>query len=67
MMEYQRTIRERQLERAKKLLRLKDPEKIKKDRTVLRDSSRTHHLIQLIMYWIWIKSMKKKNTMDSMP
>ena len=29
-MEYQRTIRERQLERAKKLLRLKDPEKIKK-------------------------------------
>ena len=26
----QRTIRERQLERAKKLLRLKDPEKIKK-------------------------------------
>ena len=30
MMEYQRTIRERQLERAKKLLRLKDPEKIKK-------------------------------------
>lgn len=30
MMEYQRSIRERQLERAKKLLRLKDPEKIKK-------------------------------------
>lgn len=30
MMGYQRTIRERQLERAKKLLRLKDPEKIKK-------------------------------------
>lgn len=30
MMEYQMTIRERQLERAKKLLRLKDPEKIKK-------------------------------------
>ena len=30
MMEYQRTIRERRLERAKKLLRLKDPEKIKK-------------------------------------
>lgn len=30
MMEYQRTIRERQFERAKKLLRLKDPEKIKK-------------------------------------
>lgn len=30
MMKYQRTIRERQLERAKKLLRLKDPEKIKK-------------------------------------
>lgn len=30
MMEYQRTIRERQLERAKKLLKLKDPEKIKK-------------------------------------
>lgn len=30
MMEYQRTIRERHLERAKKLLRLKDPEKIKK-------------------------------------
>lgn len=30
MMEYQRTIRDRQLERAKKLLRLKDPEKIKK-------------------------------------
>ena len=30
MMEYQKTIRERQLERAKKLLRLKDPEKIKK-------------------------------------
>lgn len=30
MMEYQRTIRERQLERAKKLLRLKDPENIKK-------------------------------------
>lgn len=30
MMEYQRTIRERQLERAKKLLRLKDPEKKKK-------------------------------------
>lgn len=30
MMEYQRTIRERQLEHAKKLLRLKDPEKIKK-------------------------------------
>lgn len=30
MMEYQRTLRERQLERAKKLLRLKDPEKIKK-------------------------------------
>lgn len=30
MMEYQRTIRERQLECAKKLLRLKDPEKIKK-------------------------------------
>lgn len=30
MMEYQRTIREKQLERAKKLLRLKDPEKIKK-------------------------------------
>lgn len=30
MMEYQRTIRGRQLERAKKLLRLKDPEKIKK-------------------------------------
>lgn len=30
MMEYQRTIRERQLERAKKLLSLKDPEKIKK-------------------------------------
>ena len=30
MMEYQRTVRERQLERAKKLLRLKDPEKIKK-------------------------------------
>ena len=30
MMEYQRTNRERQLERAKKLLRLKDPEKIKK-------------------------------------
>lgn len=30
MMEYQRTIRERQLERSKKLLRLKDPEKIKK-------------------------------------
>lgn len=30
MMEYQRTIRERQLERTKKLLRLKDPEKIKK-------------------------------------
>lgn len=30
MMEYQRTIHERQLERAKKLLRLKDPEKIKK-------------------------------------
>lgn len=30
MMEYQRTIRERQLERARKLLRLKDPEKIKK-------------------------------------
>ena len=30
MMEYQRTIRERQLERAKKLLRLNDPEKIKK-------------------------------------
>lgn len=30
MMEYQRTIRERQLERAKMLLRLKDPEKIKK-------------------------------------
>lgn len=30
MMEYQWTIRERQLERAKKLLRLKDPEKIKK-------------------------------------
>ena len=30
MMEYQRTIRERQLERAKKVLRLKDPEKIKK-------------------------------------
>ena len=30
MMEYQRNIRERQLERAKKLLRLKDPEKIKK-------------------------------------
>lgn len=30
MKEYQRTIRERQLERAKKLLRLKDPEKIKK-------------------------------------
>lgn len=30
MMEYQRAIRERQLERAKKLLRLKDPEKIKK-------------------------------------
>lgn len=30
MMEYQRTIRERQLERAKKLLRLKNPEKIKK-------------------------------------
>lgn len=30
MMEYQRTIRERQLERAKKLLRLKEPEKIKK-------------------------------------
>lgn len=30
MMEYQRTIRKRQLERAKKLLRLKDPEKIKK-------------------------------------
>ena len=30
MMECQRTIRERQLERAKKLLRLKDPEKIKK-------------------------------------
>lgn len=30
MIEYQRTIRERQLERAKKLLRLKDPEKIKK-------------------------------------
>ena len=29
MMEYQRTIRERQLERAKKLLRLKDPEKTK--------------------------------------
>ena len=30
MMEYQRTIRERQIERAKKLLKLKDPEKIKK-------------------------------------
>lgn len=30
MMEYQRTIRERQVERAKKLLKLKDPEKIKK-------------------------------------
>ncbi len=30
MMEYQKTIRERQIERAKKLLRLKDPEKIKK-------------------------------------
>ncbi len=67
MMEYQRTIRERQLERAKKLLRLKDPEKIKKDPTIYVDSLRTHHLIQLIMYWIWIKSMKKKNTMDSMP
>lgn len=30
MMEYQRTIRKRQIERAKNLLRLKDPEKIKK-------------------------------------
>lgn len=30
MMEYQKTIRERQLERAKKLLQFKDPEKIKK-------------------------------------
>ena len=30
MMEYQKMIRERQIERAKKLLRLKDPEKIKK-------------------------------------
>lgn len=29
-MEYKRTIRERQIERAKKLLKLKDPEKIKK-------------------------------------
>lgn len=43
MMEYQRTIRERQLERAKKLLRLKDPEKIKKGpndiRRFLKNSS----------------------------
>lgn len=43
MMEYQRTIRERQLERAKKLLRLKDPEKIKKGpndiRRFLRNTS----------------------------
>lgn len=30
MMEYQRTIRERQIERAKKLLSMKDPEQIKK-------------------------------------
>lgn len=30
MMEYQRTIRKRQIERAKKLLKFKDPEKIKK-------------------------------------
>lgn len=30
MMEYQRTIRNRQIERAEKLLKLKDPEKIKK-------------------------------------
>ena len=67
MMEYQRTIRERQLERAKKLLRLKDPEKIKKGPNDIRRFLKTHHLIQLIMYWIWIKSMKKKNTMDSMP
>lgn len=36
MMEYQRTIRERQLERAKKLLRLKDPEKIKKGSNDIR-------------------------------
>ena len=36
MMEYQRTIRERQLERAKKLLRLKDPEKIKKGHNDIR-------------------------------
>ncbi|MGM9961592.1 MAG: IS1634 family transposase [Holdemanella porci] len=36
MMEYQRTIRERQLERAKKLLRLKDPEKIKKEPNDIR-------------------------------
>ena len=30
MMEYQRTVRNRQIERAKKLLALKDPEEIKK-------------------------------------
>ena len=34
MMEYQRTVRERQVERAKRLLALKDPEEIKKARTM---------------------------------
>lgn len=34
MMEYQRTVRNRQIERAKKLLALKDPEEIKKVRTM---------------------------------
>ena len=34
MMEYQRTVRNRQIERAKKLLVLKDPKEIKKVRTM---------------------------------
>ncbi len=34
MMEYQRTVRNRQIERAKKLLALKDPKEIKKVRTM---------------------------------
>lgn len=67
MMEYQRTIRERQLERAKKLLRLKDPEKIKKGpndiRRFLKNTSSDTANYVLDMD----KIHEEENTMDSMP
>ena len=73
VMEYQRSVRSRQIERAKKLLELKDPEEIKKGpndvKRFLKEQRKQNRGKQQSwnISWIRIRLPKKKNMMVTMP